>query len=787
MLIDYFGAADATPLTKTFVRQKDGTIDVAPYPFVKNFNSYREEINDIETLYESLVRHSKAQHCMLKGLLDTDKLVNESRAGRMQKNLATEWLLLDLDFSEGWASVDEFLGTLNPDWTEVSYIFQQSASAGITKPKGLRGHVWLMLDRSVFPETIKQWIRDSNIMIPQLEAQIRLSANGRSLIWPLDITTCQNDKLIYISNPVCHNLDDPIKDRWRLVRKKFDQVQLGPHRQLGAIDADQARLIARLREASGFDNSRAKYKVVEGTKVIINPELCAVTGVRSARGFTYLNLNGGDSWAYYFPNNDPTIVRNFKGEAPFLLEDIAPDIHAQMTDELREKIHGNNLPLIFRDRKRDSYYNGVYDKTTNLIESIAPCSSKDRLKDFATLYMTRLPNPIPDYDLIFNPEDLSGVDVNKGTVNTYKPSTYIIRGSQLEPVKDIPPIIRRILKSICVNEATLNHFLNWFAFIFQTRSKTETAWVFHGVPGTGKGLLLNKIIRPLLSPEYVTQWTTTNLVDKFDSQIDTTCLLWIDEFYIPAGSAIAATAVNKLKVLITEHELSSRAMRQNAVTVRNYTNIIIATNHPDPLPIAENDRRINVAPAQEHKLLISLGEVKKIEKELEQFASYLQHYVVNENLVRGVMMSEAREIMIEAAQSSTDAFFYHIRTGNLPWFASFLAESPDARLVFEHQQAINVLRDWANQAIAVYDEQGSDIKMTRDEIRKMYCLLTASTISPTKFSRMCTIHRVNLKRARGDGDVALLYRCKVYTDLATLHGLIARFTPTKPKLVQNGD
>jgi hypothetical protein len=42
-----------------------------------------------------------------------------------------------------------------------------------------------------------------------------------------------------------------------------------------------------------------------------------------------------------------------------------------------------------------------------------------------------------------------------------------------------------------------DHFLNWLAFILQHRDRTKTAWVLHGVPGTGKGLLTNDILRPI--------------------------------------------------------------------------------------------------------------------------------------------------------------------------------------------------------------------------------------------------------------------------------------------------
>jgi hypothetical protein len=55
-----------------------------------------------------------------------------------------------------------------------------------------------------------------------------------------------------------------------------------------------------------------------------------VTGIRRARGFTYLNLNGGDSWGYYFPDSNPEVLYSFKGEPPVRLADIAPELWEQV-------------------------------------------------------------------------------------------------------------------------------------------------------------------------------------------------------------------------------------------------------------------------------------------------------------------------------------------------------------------------------------------------------------------------------------------------------------------------
>jgi hypothetical protein len=41
-------------------------------------------------------------------------------------------------------------------------------------------------------------------------------------------------------------------------------------------------------------------------RYLANPGETVVTGVKRARGFAYLNLNGGDSWAYFHPEDNPS-------------------------------------------------------------------------------------------------------------------------------------------------------------------------------------------------------------------------------------------------------------------------------------------------------------------------------------------------------------------------------------------------------------------------------------------------------------------------------------------------
>jgi hypothetical protein len=58
-----------------------------------------------------------------------------------------------------------------------------------------------MLQRPAVPQALKQWLIKCNLDI--CASQLTLTRSGCALHYPLDITACQNDKLIYIAPPKC--------------------------------------------------------------------------------------------------------------------------------------------------------------------------------------------------------------------------------------------------------------------------------------------------------------------------------------------------------------------------------------------------------------------------------------------------------------------------------------------------------------------------------------------------------------------------------------------------------
>ncbi len=67
----------------------------------------------------------------------------------------------------------------------------------------------MLLDKPYAAPLIKQWLVQKNHEVPLLNASMTLTKTGNALTWPLDISACQNDKLIYIAPPVLKGIKDP--------------------------------------------------------------------------------------------------------------------------------------------------------------------------------------------------------------------------------------------------------------------------------------------------------------------------------------------------------------------------------------------------------------------------------------------------------------------------------------------------------------------------------------------------------------------------------------------------
>lgn len=721
-----------TPLTKTL--DANGKTLVS-YPLVKNFTSHEHHIERVEDLLASLLYFSKMNCCMLKGTLSRP-IDNEPRAGLTSSLNPTKLFILDYDADNIVGSVDELLYAIHPSLVETDHIIQWSASAGFNSKTALRCHVFFMLDREVSPELLKNWVLDKNYRVPELRQQLTLSANGMSLRHPLDQTVNQNDKLIFITTPIVQGGEDPIANRIIFNKRSNPELSLVFPNSKEQLEVEKNEIIKELRKGLNLPARVPRMKMVNGEEILTNPGRLTVTGQKKERNFIYLNVNGGDSWGYYFSEKNPSIVRNFKGEPYFYLKDAAPELYSEFTKNLNGNLDG--FPIIFRDTNTDKYYNAVV--SNGEIHRLGTASNKDRLHDFLAQFGVDEPPFVPDWDLTFDPTTNEQYDEGRRWMNTFTPSKYLRTESLAETM---PKTLDRVIKHICVDQETYAHFINWLAYIFQTRTMSKTAWIFHGTTGTGKGFLFHQIIRTLFGHKYTQGITLGELDEKFNGYMENKLFVFVDEIDFDHMQN-AGKAFEKLKNHITEPTISLRAMRADSVGLTNYANFIFASNTFAPIPIPENDRRFNVAPRQENKLPVPKETLAiALDVEMDQLAAYLHAYQVNVLKAQSPLMNAARATLIDTSKTSVEEFFDALKNGDLEYFTGSLNVSNELCLNLAEDEVRKTVREWIAKT-----KLEETCKVTTADLGKVYIFMQGGIFSLNKFGRMCVKNAMPVRSLR---------------------------------------
>ena len=684
-----------------------------PYPLAKNFTSEHHTIEPnqkgFNEFYELLQTHAAAGHALHKGDLKK-KLKNESRALMTDRTAATQLLVLDLDgitfpgAKTAYNTYDiqniaeAFVQYLPQEFKDVSYIAQASASLGL-KPNKISLHLFFLLGHTVQPRALKEWLRTLNYEIDFLADQLSLSANGQSISYPLDVSLADNSKLVYIGTPKFTDVQDPVTGN-RFVKIDRGSPTLDISHLMKDVNPEKVYNLSTqikdgLRKKAGLVKKSEKITTVNvngiSEQVLQNPDRMSIEICRIADPYVNCNINGGDSGAYYFILTNPHYMYNFKGEPIFEIEKADPEFYQTIFEKYADKIDGakNVKPIVLRDFYTDTYFNGVFDSNKSQFTDDFPLTptQKTSLEGFMRTHNRPMPDYIPDAQVVFDPASNSGIQMDTAPyhVNLYRKTGYMLGastevpeltyGTAAELSKYIPNIMT-LMKHILGNGVTeVEHFVNWLAYIYQNKRKTMTAWIFTGVPGTGKGLFIHKILKPLFGEQQVPMRSLENIEEQFNLYMRTALFLVVDEFRM-GDSGNTGRMADKLKHQVTEPTLTIRAMRTNQIELPSFCNFIFLTNRADAVKIEEGDRRYNVAPRQESKLETKhpdfIAKLADIQAELFTFAGLLQKFKVDERMAHTALENEAKKEMKQVSMSVLEEFATAVKQHNLEYFVEIL-------------------------------------------------------------------------------------------------------------------
>lgn len=248
---------------------------------------------------------------------------------------------------------------------------------------------------------------------------------------------------------------------------------------------------------------------------------------------------------------------------------------------------------------------------------------------------------------------------NNGTylLNKFKPSYYMQLDSNKIDFRyfDIEKTVIFLFILNLVNNDRYRAYwiINWLAYFFQGLKKSQVALVLVGIEGTGKGVFVENIIKPLFGENYVKTINDKSLDTKFKGGlVEDTLFFYLDE--ISSQRSDNDSIRNFLKALITNPSIT--AEKKNKTLEKEtplYGQVLFSTNEYDAIEIGINDRRYTVFSTGDKLVNInflgfgnydSLAEALK--GELEIFASYLKTFKVDEKMANTALDSREKDEMI---------------------------------------------------------------------------------------------------------------------------------------------
>lgn len=752
MKLTFLGAA--VPLTKTF-NLNNRVLEKQAHPKVLNCTSYEENVNTIEEFKNALEAHAAQGHSLLKGNVNR-KLDNESRASSTDANEKTSWACLDIDGIKGCSDVDDMLTPMG--LADVDHIIQYSSSMGVVPDRGLSAHVFMLIDEAM-PEHLKRWLMNENMSQEILSKNLGLTRTGNALRWPLDVSTCQNDKLIYIAPPLLGpGVKDSLKGKRILLQKRKRRSFVVPVAPAApALKQLTEKAVNLVRASQGLTlRPPTTYKQSGSIEYIANPEKAQVTGIKEDGNFIHLNINGGDSWAYWHFKSNAEFIYNFKNEPTYRTAELLPEYWETVrpsNDDPVPSVDGTEY-LVFRNFNTATYHNAIWTPATKELK-IAQARSVGQLTDFLKSHGLPKQDFIADWTIVFDPHSEIIVDHENRVINEFQPSEYMLA----KPSKGarVPPIIHKtIWNAFGSDQETYEYLLNWAAVIFQYHCRAETAWLTYGTTGTGKGTFANLILAPIF--KYVEFKRSRDLMSPYNEFLERSLILVVDEAEL-GGKNGGSIVESDLRNFITEPILSIRKMYMASYAARSFVSAIFNANVDVPLNLKDNDRRVNVAPFQKQSITYKTGERESIKDELMEMAQFLAAYPADRGKARSPLMNEARRTLIWMGKAGMDSVTDHLKKGDYQFFV-------------DGRQAIYTAADVGDNTAAAYAILVESMKkrdyLLREELQLLLgYLMDKVPKSPYKFVSFIKHHGIVLEDVVHEGKTYKGYKTKWVTATET--------------------
>ena len=176
---------------------------------------------------------------------------------------------------------------------------------------------------------------------------------------------------------------------------------------------------------------------------------------------------------------------------------------------------------------------------------------------------------------------------------------------------------------------SFDYVLKWLSNALRDRNYCVLTAI--GNQGIGKGVL-GEIMRLLVGEKNFHTSDTRLITKDFNKQFKNKRIVFCDEIQI-----LKVEHVNKFKALINDM-IEIEGKGENAVEVKNYASIYIASNNFDSIRLTDDDRRFSIIELTDKKLIghMSTDEIGSLieQENIEKLAQYLWHLKVDKDQMK---------------------------------------------------------------------------------------------------------------------------------------------------------
>jgi hypothetical protein len=349
----------------------------------------------------------------------------------------------------------------------------------------------------------------------------------------------------------------------------------------------------------------------------------------------------------------------------------------------------------------------------------------------------------PVYTVVFDPSKPFFDPVNR-TLNRFSPPQLPDALPDDPQISDLDPSFWRLVSHVIPDPDMAETFLDWVAFIYQTRTAPQSAWLLHGSTGTGKDLTMN-ILRQVLGPRYCRNLLPHMLTENFNGWIEETNLVYVNEIdtRVFKGNNLSA----RLNDYITAEYLSVRKMRADSYEVRNYAGYVFSSNRMDAVELQPNDRRFHVPPRQEEPLLSIMSQqvIDRLvamasgrdEESILALRGWFHARLYDEPKLRRPQYTEAKAVLADASQPAATRLSAQLMRGR---WAEIVDHLEPYETLFNERGLASSATDLVEFFKAFVEQCGNPrtrkIAVTRNELRAIFaaaCDPRIAQMAPAKF------------------------------------------------------